>query len=202
MTVTPFPLQWPAGRHRCPASARKNGKFSSTRQGAHCRSHGELTVAEALKRLKEELDRIGARYPVVSTNLETRLDGLPRSGQAKPRDPGIAVYFDIGGAAHCLPCDTYNDVAQNIAAIAAHIAATRAIERHGVASVREMFRGFVALPPPQSCWEILGVPERASRETIETAYRALAKKRHPDSGGSQAAMSELNRARDEALKEL
>jgi hypothetical protein len=159
-------------------------------------------VSVALKRLQEELDHIGARYPVVSSNLETRLDGLPRSGAREPKDPGVAVYFQLNGKPVCMPCDTYQMVAHNIAAVAAHIEATRKIERHGVASIAEMFSGFVALPPShRPWWEVLELQPHASLDAISAQYRALAARRHPDRGGSHEAMAEINRARDEALKE-
>ena len=205
MTITqPYPLQWPTGRARKPAGARKSGRFNrkERRSGEAWTRTVDISVADALKRLQEELDAIGARYPVVSSNLETRLDGLPRSGQRKPDDPGVAVYFQLDGEPHCLPCDTYLLVEHNIAAIAAHIEATRAIERHGVASVREMFSGFAALPAPRKWFEVLGVSASANASVINGAYRALAAKRHPDRpGGSHDAMAELNKARDEGLKE-
>jgi hypothetical protein len=41
-----------------------------------------------------------------------------------------------------------------------------------------------------------------SSATIANSFRHLASKRHPDAGGSHDAMAELNRARDEALKEI
>lgn len=42
-----------------------------------------------------------------------------------------------------------------------------------------------------------------SAQSIRKArYAVLAKERHPDHGGSNDAMAELNRARDEALKEI
>lgn len=207
MTVAPYPLQWPAGRPRRAPASRKSGKFNKSRTvqsyGGTYQRKGEITIAESLKRLQDELDKIGARYPVVSTNLDVRLDGLPRSGQRKPEDPGVAVYFQLQGEPHCLPCDTYDDVAQNIAAVAAHIEATRAIERHGVASVREMFSGFAAIaaqPGQRAWWAVLDVSDRASMDEIEAAYRRLARERHPDHGGSAEKMAELNIARDEARK--
>jgi hypothetical protein len=191
--ATPYPLQWPAGRQR--RAARKDGRFR--------KYHEEITVARALARLQAELDLIGARYPVVSSNLETRLDGLPRSGQAEPRDPGVAVYFQLGGKPHCLPCDTYTKVAQNIAAVAAHIEATRAIERHGVASVAEMFAGFLAIEHRN--WRgVLGFlgATAVNRENVERRFRELARAAHPDTGGNHNRMADLNWARDEALREL
>jgi hypothetical protein len=162
-----------------------------------------------MKRLRQELMTIGADWAttVVSTNLETRLDGLPRSGQRVPDDPGVCVYFNLGGKARAMPCDTYDTVEGNLAAIAAHIEATRAIERHGVATVAEMFEGFTALPPPATSprlkpwWEVLRVRADATRLMIDYAYKELAKSCHPDvAGGSTEAMAELNRARDDAMK--
>ncbi len=210
--ATPFPLQWPAGRERRAPGLRKSGKFNkkqwkSYESGGGYNQTVDISVADALSRLQEELDRIGARYPVVSSNLETRLDGMPRSGQRKPPDPGVAVYFQLGGEPHCLPCDTYQEVAHNIAAVAAHIEATRAVERHGVASVREMFQGFVSLPAPGASkpWrEVLQMPLPipAKHETIVESYRRLARIRHPDAGGSDGLMAELNAARDQALREI
>lgn len=194
MSVASYPLQWPHGRARRPVYARKTGRFLSA--GA------ELTVAAALTRLQGEIDRIDGRYPVVSTNLEPRLDGLPRAGQREPADPGVAVYFQLAGKPICMPCDTYTRVSQNIAAVAAHIEATRAIERHGVASVAEMFAGFVALPKPKSHWEVLDLQPGSSVDAIEFQFRNKAKALHPDTGGSTAAMSELNAARDAALREI
>lgn len=188
-----YPLQWPQGRSRRSPSERKPTRFHK------CGS--TLTVAEAMKRLLSEIERIGARYPVISSNVETRRDGFPRSGAPTPQDPAVAAYFELSGQPHCLPCDTYTTVAGNIAAIAAHIEATRAIERHGVASVREMFTGFVALPAPKKWWDILQVRSDASRDVIEANYRRLARDRHPDRGGSDADMAELNGARDTALRE-
>ena len=41
-----------------------------------------------------------------------------------------------------------------------------------------------------------------TRDDVEKAYRRLASLRHPDKGGSDAAMAELNRARDEALEAI
>lgn len=204
MSVSAYPLQWPAGRSR--KTSRKRATFGKKVHNGRWQETKDLTVADALGRLQDELDRISARQPIVSTNLETRLDGLPRSGQAEPRDPGVALYFQLDGQPHCMPCDTYDRVADNIAAIAKHIEATRAIDRFGVASVREMFTGFQALPAPgaadsQLWWKVLRVEPDATEVEVQVAYRRRASDLHPDKpGGSAAAMAELNAARDEALR--
>lgn len=205
MSVSAYPLQWPVHRPRKPAGVRRRAVFGKQGPGGWKES---LSVADALRRLQGELDILGARYPVVSSNLETRLDGLPRSGQRDPDDPGVALYFDLAGKPHCMPCDTYDRVADNIAAIAKHIEYTRGIDRWGVATVNEMFAGFAALPAPgakRSWREVLAFgPDilRPNRDMVEKRYRELAKERHPDAGGSADAMSELNAAKADALKEV
>lgn len=99
--------------------------------------------------------------------------------------------------------DRYTRVADNLAAIAATLSAMRAIERHGGAQILERaFTGFTALPAPKSWRDILQVGTKPTRAIIEANYRRLAKDRHPDNGGSNDAMAELNAARDAALKEV
>ncbi len=200
-----YPLQWPAQRPR--TKYRKQAQFGTSRQrpGQSWASKEKLTVADAMRRLQDELDRMGAANYVLSTNLATRLDGGPRSGQAEPADPGAALYFHLGKKSHCLPCDSYDRVADNIAAIAKHIEATRAIERYGVATLNEMFAGFTALPAPPSWRETLGVgpTEPMTKAYVQERYRIRSKAAHPDApGGSHDEMAALNAARDAALREL
>jgi hypothetical protein len=193
-----YPLQWPAGKPR--TRERKAAQFG--KQGARG-GKVALTIADAIGRLQREIDALGARQYVLSSNLELRLDGMPRSNQAEPLDTGIALYFQLSGHPHCMACDTYYRAADNIAAIAKHIEATRAIERYGVANLAEMFAGFVSLPQPgltRPWWEVLGVSQYAAIDQINAAYRDQAKRAHVDAGGSDAAMTELNVARDQGLK--
>jgi len=195
-----FPLLMPRGRGRKPAEDRKRGRFSS-KNGQGLMTTVSLTVA--LTRLSEELVKIGAEGTIVSSNLEVKRDGWPRSGQRSPADPGICVYFNLAGKPRAMPCDTYDSVEANIAAVAAHIEATMAIERHGVATVSEMFEGFTALPAPgakKSWWEVLGVRSDAAPAEIDAAFKAKAKVAHPDMGGSSDAMAEINRAKQEACQ--
>lgn len=86
-------------------------------------------------------------------------------------------------------------------AIQRTIEAIRGIERWGASEMMERaFQAFEALPAPKSCWEVLGLRPGATDEEIQAAYRTKAKGAHPDAGGSQTAMSELNRARDDAMR--
>jgi hypothetical protein len=99
-------------------------------------------------------------------------------------------------------------VADNLAAIAATLEAMRSIERHGGAMVLERaFSGFLALPAPSAKrhWrEVMGfaLDQHVYADLLRERYRSRASTWHPDRGGSEAEMAELNVARDEALKEL
>lgn len=203
--IPAYPLAWPDGWPR--ARHRKDARFS--------RHGGRLSIEEAVKRVRQELERLGvdvANDMIVSSNLQLNLRGLPRGNQGEPGDAGAAVYWQARGKPmRVMAIDTYNRVADNLGAVAATLEAMRAIERHGGAQILDRaFTGFAALPAPGSRpvrpWrEVFGIASAGpiKAENIEAAFRRLAKARHPDvAGGSSEAMAELNRARDEALREV
>lgn len=213
-----YPLAWPAGRPRTPPRDRLPARFTSTSRtysgdGMTAFDRKKpITVNDASKRLYTEVERmqnsLGARLwrAVISTNIETRADGQPRSDRREPDDPGVAVYFRAGEKDYCFPCDKWNTVGGNIAAIAGHIEAIRRIERYGVQSLHEAFSGFVALPEPGNRpWRQVLELHRADRVTaadVEAAFRTLARQRHPDHGGSHEMMAELNAAVEQARREV
>ncbi len=203
MADTPqvFPLHWPKHKPRTLHSNRKTGRFR--KNGAY------ITVAAAQTRLEGELTRLGATSPILSSSIPRRMDGGLWSERPVDNDHGVALYFHIHGKPYALACDAYYHVEDNIAALAAHIEATRAIERHGVATAVEALHAFQALPAPPDLkpkrpwWEVFGVMrDLADRETIEGLYRIKAAKAHPDKGGTHEAMAELSEAKAEALKEV
>lgn len=211
MTITPdpFPLTWPAKRRTLrpmPSS------FDRTRSFA---------VARAA--LFDELKRLGASKITLSTNLELRLDGIPRSGQRQPGDTGVAVYFSLFRITQTeskttpivLACDRWNRVECNVYAIAKHIEATRAQERWGVGTVDEALAGHAlpssTRPIPTTTtstrpWrEVMSMPDVGlpTADQIERRFKMLARDRHPDTqNGSHEAMAELNAARAAALAEI
>jgi len=137
----------------------------------------------------------------LSTNVPLRRDGLPYSLQREPEDRGVAVYFLWHGKTMVFACDRWNKVEDNVRAVTKTIEAIRGIERWGASEMMERaFTAFEALPPPRSCWDILGVSPYATAADISAAYHTKARTMHPDVGGSEAAMSELNRANDEAIR--
>ncbi len=198
-TPTRYPLQWPEGWKRTQSYQRKTATFSH--QGK------ALTVFDGLQRVLDQLQRLGVHQDdvIVSTNLQTRLDGLPRSNQARPGDPGVCVYWKPAKSPmRCMAVDRYDEVQDNLAAVAATLEAMRSIERHGGAAILDRaFTGFAALPAPvggkRDWWTVLELPSTASQAEIRDAFNRLAREHHPDRGGSDERMAEIIRARDEAL---
>jgi hypothetical protein len=197
MTDAPsaYPLAWPTGRPR--AKSRVEGRFATTLRNTPGGYKKPLTLthAEARARLAQQLDLLRARSPILSSNVELRIDGNPRLGLLEPRDPGVAVYFTLDTKPIVLACDRYTNVAQNIAAIAAHIDATRRIERYGVGTMAQIFTGFLALPAPMVVddWRAaLGKPRTLGE--AEASYRERMRQAHPDAGGSVADAATLNAA--------
>lgn len=192
MTIPAYPLQWPEGWKRTEASQRTRAKFGKQQPSAYgnWKTRAGLTIAQAIQRVREELGRMGICDDdlVISTNLELRLDGLPRSTQRDPSDPGIAVYWTQkrGSAPRCMAIDRYDRVADNLAAVAATLDAMRAIERHGGAEIlNRAFTGFTAIEDQSKPWHVvLGVPAHASTENVRRAYRRARSSAHPDTGGS------------------
>lgn len=192
--MTAYPLSWPTGWKRTPEQDRQRARFNrrERQQGttySWTRSR-ELTITDAIKRVLAELHGFGVSREdaIISTNLDLRLDGLPRSGQRPPADPGAAVYWlrNQNEPQRCMAIDMYDRVADNLAAIAATLAAMRAIERHGGAEIlNRAFTGFAALSAPQGAnwWDVLHVSRTAPSDEIRAAYISAAKMYHPDREG-------------------
>ena len=205
--IPAYPLSWPAGWPRMPAAARTSARFVRKATQHHRRGDGssysstynqQLSVADAVQRLLGELTRMGISDNdlVISTNLQLRLDGLPRSDQRAPADPGVAVYWTErsmrGQPPRCMAIDRYDRVADNIAAVAASLEALRAVERHGGARILERaFAGFTALPGPAAVdWRVVLDPDDP-----EGSYRRLRSQHHPDRpGGSSESFDRVQRA--------
>jgi hypothetical protein len=210
-------LEWPAGWHRTPADRRTNGKFNKKERRYNSDRTSSwlgtknLSIIDAVQRLLETFQLMGIDRDdvVISTNVRVRLDGLPRSGESAPADPGAAVYWRDHAAnkpVRCMAIDRYLDVADNLAAIAATLEAMRAIERHGGGEVLDRaFSGFLALPERASrAWrDVLGITAQVvSRDTVLAASRDLLLANNPDQGGDRDVYEAIIEARKAALAEV
>jgi len=190
-----YPLSWPTGWKRTPADQQEYSRFK-TGFGA------------ARSFLFEEIRRMDGTDVVLSTNIPLRNDGLPRAGMAEPKDRGVAVYFKKDGKDMAFACDQYVNVRDNIYAIAKTIEALRGIERWGASDMMERaFTGFLALPEKASePWrDILGFTghEPITVNMVESRFRELARKFHPDIPGNDGDKFKLiTAAREQAKNEL
>lgn len=190
-----YPLQWPQGWPRTPLSKRTKSAF-------------KVTQDVAQRELLWEIQRLGGRNWIISTNVPLRRDGMPYADADRRNivDRGVAVYFTLKGEQKCFACDRWETIKDNMRAIQKTIEALRGIERWGSSQmVEQAFRGFTPLPPPAGSstrrWHsVLDVAPESPIEACEAAYRAKARSMHPDNGGSHGAMAELNAAIAEARR--
>lgn len=184
-TETAYPLQWPEASKRTPPGLRRKAAF---------KNYGERIVTQiAMRRLEDQLVKLHARNAILSTNLPRRMDGSPRLDRGDPQDVGVAVYFTLKDTRTVLACDKWNRIADNIAAIAAHIEAIRAVDRYGVGTLEQAFKGYAALPAPGQAatdwrqvlkWDDGSVPQ--TLDQAEYVFKTKIKLAHPDVEGGDA----------------
>jgi hypothetical protein len=190
--VTEYPLTWPQSKPRC--AQRKRSLF-------------EASLAKAHKEVENEM----SRWRVGSAFVVSMAPAFKRT----TTDPGVALWFSLplkrGQASRelrVIACDSYDLQEHNLYAIAKTLYALRAIERWGAYTLEQAVEGArPMLPPPtgmgaQPWWDVLGVASNWPLEAIEMKYQALAKRAHPDSGGSVDGMAKLNAAIETARREL
>lgn len=199
-----FPLHWPDGWPRTPLAARESGIRFSKKRSDQAWGSRPTTFSEARDSLYDELAKLGANHPIVSSNHPPGRYGAPVEAKRRPEDDGIALYFTWNGKPMVMARDQFETAAANMRSLALAIEAMRQLERHGGGIMMERaFAGFVALPAPKGKkWhEVLGVSQQATAKEVETKYRMLAKELHPDTNsgnvGTSDAMAELNAARVE-----
>ena len=196
--VDAYPIQWPSGWQRTEPYNREHSRFKTTFSNAR---HGILN----------EIRLLGGNNPIISSNIPTRLDGLPYANFKSPEDPGVVIYFMLDGHEECIPCDRWRDAGDNLHAIELCIGAMRGMDRWGAKDmVKASFRGFEALPPhsddnPDTVFAKHGVDYFAGCETkqdIKERRRNLSLDLHPDKkGGDASEFTEMMKQYDQMLKE-
>jgi hypothetical protein len=194
--IEAFPLCWPAGRPR--SKWREQARFKTTFGKARDNCRGEIQL-------------LGGTNMIISTNIPLKRDGLPYADhRSNVSDTGVAVYFTYKKRQMCFACDRWYRIEDNMHAIGLTIGALRGIARWGTGDMMEAaFTGFEALPPPGQTsgrgWrEILGFPPDRTppASEVESNYRFLRSKHHPDKGGSAEEFNAVQRAVEQARDEL
>ena len=168
-----------------------------------------MTYARMLDDLERELKHLGARDIVIQAYFrreDIRNDGWPRSSAPKPTDPGVIVGFAKSkGEEISFPCDTYLTYESNLRAISLTLSALRAIDRYGVTQHGEQYKGWAKLPPAPDRMKVEDAVQfivlhtgifPSNRDLLQDAYRAAARKLHPDTAnGSDGQFILLGKAK-------
>jgi len=174
-----YPLDWPTGWPRTQPQNREQSRFKVSR-------------ARAIEHLFNELNRLGASNPKISSNIETYEQSgkqIPYANQSVD-DPGIAVYFEYNGKTHSMACDKWQTPKSNIRAIGKTIEALRGIERWGSGEMMEAaFEGYERLPSETTA------DNPYYDYTIKELKQKL-KETHPDHGGNAEEFQLVKQALD------
>lgn len=182
------------------------------RRGAHV---FKASWADTLTLLRDEIEKIGGKPPVVFQidvqESDLRLDGMLRAN-AKVGHPGAVISFESKYGPLRYATDAHERVygfgmaswQANIRAIALALQALRAVDRYGVTKRGEQYVGWKALPAGGSVtfpsadaalrWmrEMAALPADAPPREV---YRTLARKMHPDAGGTPDDWDRLDAAK-------
>ena len=157
----------------------------------HKHAHFRSSYAKTLDLLEDELSKLRAKHIVIEAYFlrsQIRNDGWPLSKEV-PSQPGVIVSFTGKDGELSFPCDRYSNWQDNLRAIALGLEALRAVDRYGVTQHAEQYKGWSKLPPaPDSMRPTDGLAflklysdiEPRDSETLDKAYRAAARKLHPD----------------------
>ena len=122
---------------------------------------------------------------------------IPRDSRGEQGDARIVFY--VNDQQQELRCSRFQHYRENLRALYLILEALRKAQERGI--MEELARAAVAMLPPgnqkRPAHEVLQVAEFTPLDVAEAAYRTLAKSRHPDSGGTNEAMTALNAAIEE-----
>jgi hypothetical protein len=177
------------------------------------------TWDSTLELLAREAEHLGAGLVVIQvdvTEVDLRRDGTLKM-RARVNHPGVAVSFDSHHGPLRYATDVYEQQwsgsmpgwQANVRAIALALEALRAVDRYGVTRRGEQYRGWSALPSARPGSSVLfddresaeGWMRKAAAEeginlwpSWDALYKALAKRMHPDLGGSADLWDRLDAA--------
>lgn len=196
---------------------------TANRTGSH---RFKAKWADTLDLLAKETDLLGANQVILQidvTDGELRRDGMLRAN-ARVNFPGVRVAFDSVHGPLTYATDTYEQQygwalpswQANIRAIALALEALRAVDRYGVSGRGEQYRGWNAIAARPATMTVEQAAEflahwaggqftadavRRSADVRASAYKAAARKAHPDAGGDADTFSRLTLARELLDKE-
>lgn len=161
------------------------------------------TWAESSKRLAETFRKWGVDFGEYTVDCD--VPPARRNSHMWGAEGSVTLRYRLPGrdGVVVMTLATQDSPAKNLNSIMITVEAIRMQERRGLGGLVQAH--YLALAAPLSerdPFEVLGLRPDAQPPLIEAAYRALAKDAHPDVGGSDEAMEELNVAKEAALKRV
>lgn len=180
--------------HRPPAGFRHASKFRAK-------------WPETLRQLDRELGHLNAVSAALLVDVETSditIHGTMKDN-CSPMTPRVALVIERkDGRVLRYPCDKFCDWRDNVRAIVLSLESLRAVDRFGVTTTGEQYRGWEALPAPEAT---MSTPHEAKeflrtvigdvidRLPIAECLRCAEKVTHPDVGGDAAKFKKVCDAR-------
>lgn len=113
----------------------------------------------------------------------------------------VEITYEREGSPVTIDCAVHPDYHQNLRVLFFALDALRMNEVRGVTEIVKQAYGLLPAPArKRDPWEVLGVRSDADEDVIDAAFRAKAKRLHPDMGGSAEAMAALNEAYEAAKR--
>jgi hypothetical protein len=192
--------------------------WPGTLRGSRSHSQFKATYSQTVELLERELAHLQAHSVALQLAVrprEIRADGQMRA-DARPEHPGVVLRFTGKHGHVTMPCDKYAHWHENLRALALSLEALRAVDRYGVTTRGEQYKGWKALPGAIEMGPATMTVEEAAAVLVDAAaaagrlfsrdsqikeaamyrdaYRMAAKKLHPDTGGNRAAWDRLQAA--------
>lgn len=162
----------------------------------------KATWEQNAQRLRETFDKWGVGFE--DWTVECEIEPQRRNGYHGLAG-AVTVHYRLPGRQNVvtMKLDSQDTPAKNLSSIAITIESIRMQERRGLGGIAAAH--YLALAAPLTArdpFEVLGLRPDASVQQIEIMYKALARDVHPDAGGSEEAMKELNEAKEAAVAQL
>ena len=181
-----YPLQWLPQQPRTKRPNRARfGNHSPSKAGDY---------------LINELNRLGAKNCIISSNLQQRARGDGFYANQRVDDAGVVVYFNLKGQSKAMACDKWDRVEHNLWSLYLSVQAIRGLERWGGSEFLDgLFTGFKALPDPANVI-INEIDYFKDVVDVHKHYKDLAKKLHPDVSGGNSQEFQIMKRQYEQIK--
>lgn len=151
------------------------------------RRYGSLNTTKATEQTRHAIEETFRKWGIDEYRIPR--DGRGVSGPAR-------LIFYVNDQPQELTCARFYGYRTNLRALYLILEALRLAQERGI--MKELARAAIAMLPAgergRMPHEVLGIAPDAPLEVAEAAYRVLARKRHPDTGGTEQQMKELNAA--------